>query len=176
MARPGSPVTAALPRALNSARRKGLQDADAKDVCQEVFRAVAESVDRWDPKRGSFRGWLKTLTRHAWCDLAAERRRAGQGGGDGRVEGLLGSLQAGDELVEQLDMEFRREVMDRAMERVRRRVAARTWDAFRLTALEGWSGAEAAGRLEMKVARVYGARSEVKEMIREEVRNLEGLE
>ena len=72
--------------------------------------------------------------------------------------------------------EFRREVMDRAMERVRRRVAARTWDAFRLTALEGWSGAEAAGRLEMKVARVYGARSEVKEMIREEVRKLEGLE
>jgi RNA polymerase sigma-70 factor (ECF subfamily) len=66
--------------------------------------------------------------------------------------------------------------MDRAMERVRRRVSARTWDAFRLTALEGWSGAEAAGRLEMKVARVYGARSEVKEMIREEVRMLEGLE
>ena len=31
------------------ARRKGLQDADARDLCQEVFRAVAGAVDRWDP-------------------------------------------------------------------------------------------------------------------------------
>ena len=40
------------------ARRKGLQDADAADLVQEVFRAVAGSIDRWDPdpKRGSFRG------------------------------------------------------------------------------------------------------------------------
>ena len=89
---------------------------------------------------------------------------------------LLESLQAGDDLVEQLNAEFRREVMDRVMEQVRRRVSARTWDAFRLTALEGLSGAAAAGRLEMQIARVYGARSEVKEMIREEVRKLEGLE
>ena len=88
----------------------------------------------------------------------------------------MASLQAGDDLVEQLDAEFRREVMDRAVERVQQRVAARTWDAFRLTALEGCSGAVAAGRLEMKIARVYGARSDVKKLIREEVRNLEGLE
>ena len=96
--------------------------------------------------------------------------------GDGPILELLASLPAGDDLVEQLDAEFRREVLDRAMERVRHRVSERTWDAFRLTALEGLSGSAAAGRLEMKVARVYGARSEVKEMIREEVRKLEGLE
>jgi RNA polymerase sigma-70 factor (ECF subfamily) len=72
---------------------------------------------------------------------------------------LLGSLQAGDDLVEQLDAEFRREVMDRAMGRVRQRVSARMWDAFRLTALEGLSGSAAAGRLELKVARVYGPRA-----------------
>jgi hypothetical protein len=42
--------------------------------------------------------------------------------------------------------------------------------------LEGCSGEAAAGRLEMKIAWVYGARSEVKKVIREEVRKLEGLE
>jgi RNA polymerase sigma-70 factor (ECF subfamily) len=124
---------------------------------------------------GSFRGWLKTLAHHAWRDLAAERRRAGVGGGDGPILELLASLQAGDDLVEQLDAEFRREVLDHAMERVQQRVAARTWDAFRLTALEGSSGAAAAERLEMKIARVYGARSVVTAMIRDEVRRLEGL-
>jgi RNA polymerase sigma-70 factor (ECF subfamily) len=92
------------------------------------------------------------------------------------VSELLGNLQAGENLVEQLDAEFRREVMDRAMERVRHRVSERTWDAFRLTALEGWSGAAAAAQLQMRTARVYLARSEVQGMIREEVRKLEGLQ
>jgi RNA polymerase sigma-70 factor (ECF subfamily) len=86
----------------------------------------------------------------------------------------LESLQAGDDLVEQLEDEFRREVIDRAMERVRPRVAPKTWDAFRLTALEGWSGAAAAAQLEMKITRVYGAKSEVTRRIQEEVRKLEG--
>ena len=30
------------------ARRKGLQDADARDLCQEVFRTVSQAIDRWD--------------------------------------------------------------------------------------------------------------------------------
>jgi RNA polymerase sigma-70 factor (ECF subfamily) len=165
------------PRILQWCRGWRLQESDAQDVTQDVLLKLNGLMAAFVyDSSGSFRGWLKTLTHHAWCDLAAQRRRAGWGGGDGRVEELLGSLQAGDDLVEQLDAEFRREVMDRAMERARRRVSARTWDAFRLTALEGLSGSAAAGRLEMKIARVYGARSEVKEMIREEVRRLEGLE
>jgi hypothetical protein len=43
--------------------------------------------------------------------------------------------------VQHLEEEFRRELMDQAIVRVRPRVAPRTWDAFRLTALEGCSGA-----------------------------------
>jgi RNA polymerase sigma-70 factor (ECF subfamily) len=144
-----------------------------QDVLLKLNGLMARFV--YDPA-GSFRGWLKTLTHHAWRDLAAERRRSGLGVGERSVSELLGNLQAGENLVEQLDGEFRREVMDLAMERVRRRVSERTWDAFRLTALDGLSGSTAAGRLEMKVARVYGAKSEVKEMIREEVRKLEALE
>jgi RNA polymerase sigma-70 factor (ECF subfamily) len=163
------------PRILQWCRGWRLQESDAQDVTQNVLLKLNSLMATfvYDPS-GSFRAWLKTLTHHAWCDLAAERRRAGLGG-DCCVAQLLGSLQAGDDLVEQLDAEFRREVMDRAMVRVRRRVSARTWDAFQLTALEGWSGKAAAERLEMKIARVYGARSAVKEMIREEVCALEGL-
>jgi RNA polymerase sigma-70 factor (ECF subfamily) len=165
------------PRILQWCRGWKLQESDAEDVAQEVLLKLNGLMARfvYDPS-GSFRGWLKTLTHHAWRDLLADRRRSGLAGGDGSVEELLGSLQAGDDLAEQLDAEFRREVMDRATERVRRRVSDRTWDAFRLTALEGLSASATAGRLEMKVARVYGAKSEVKEMIREEVLKLEGLE
>ena len=55
-----------------------------------------------------------------------------------------------------------------AQARVRQRVEPHTWEAFRLTALDGLSGAEAAGRLGLKVATVYKAKSKVQQMLHEE--------
>ena len=51
-----------------------------------------------------------------------------------------------------------------------------TWEAFRLTAFEGLSGAETAERLQMKVAHVFVAKSEVKRMLQEVVRQLDEAE
>src|SRR5205823_3239375 len=48
------------------ARKRGLQDADAADLMQEVLRSVAAAAGHleYDPRRGSFRGWLYTVTRN----------------------------------------------------------------------------------------------------------------
>ena len=32
-------------------RRNGLQDADAREIMQELFLAVSRSIDRWDPAK-----------------------------------------------------------------------------------------------------------------------------
>jgi RNA polymerase sigma-70 factor (ECF subfamily) len=163
------------PRILDWSRRWGLQECDAQDVTQSVLLKLSRSMATFVYDRSrSFRAWLKTITRHAWCDLVAERKRAGIGSGDSRITELLETIEARDGLVQQLAEEFRRELLDEAMARVRPRVAPRTWDAFRLTALEGCSGAAVAAQLQMKVARVYVAKNEIKMMIREEVRRLEG--
>ena len=165
------------PRILDWCRGWGLQESDAQDVTQAVLLKLSRSMATFVYDRSrSFRGWLRTITHHAWRDLVAERKRAGVGSGDSRVAELLENIQAGDGLVQQLEEEFRRELLDEAMARVRPRVDPRTWDAFRLTALEGSSGTAAAAQLQMKVAHVYVAKSEVKIMIREEVRKLEGNE
>jgi RNA polymerase sigma-70 factor (ECF subfamily) len=152
-----------------------LQEADAEDVTQQVLLKLAQKMRSfsYDPSR-SFRAWLKTVAHHAWQDWLDSRRRPGAGSGDSRVGELLETVQARDQLVEQLDEEFAREVLDEAMARVRLRVQSHTWEAFRLLAVEGLSGAAAAERLGMKVATAFVARSKVQKMLQEEVRRLEG--
>jgi RNA polymerase sigma-70 factor (ECF subfamily) len=152
-----------------------LQEADAEDVTQQVLLKLAHTMRtfRYDPSK-SFRAWLKTVTHHAWRDFVEGRGRPGAGSGDTRVLEQLQTVQARDALVDGLDEEFNRDLLDEAMARVRLRVQPHTWQAFHLLAVEGRSGAEAAERLGMKVATVFVARSKVQKMIQDEVRKLEG--
>lgn len=48
------------------ARKRGLQDADAADLMQDVMRSVSTAIGRldYDRKQGTFRGWLFTITRN----------------------------------------------------------------------------------------------------------------
>src|SRR2546421_11891451 len=66
------------------ARRRGLQDADAADLTQEVLRSVTAAIPGldYDPARGSFRGWLFTVTRRRIHDFLDGRARCEQGSGD----------------------------------------------------------------------------------------------
>src|SRR5262245_8475014 len=66
------------------ARRRGLQDADAADLMQEVMRSVAAAAGRldYDPTRGSFRGWLFTVTRNKLFNFLDRRRHQVLGSGD----------------------------------------------------------------------------------------------
>jgi RNA polymerase sigma-70 factor (ECF subfamily) len=155
-------------------RRWRLQEADAEDVTQTVLVRLAAKLRtfRYDPSQ-SFRAYVKTLAHYAWCDFLESRKRAGGGGsGDTVVHEMLDSVAAREDLQSSLADAFDRELLEEAMARVRLRVEARTWEAFRLTAIEGLSGAEAAGRVGMEVATVFKAKSKVQKMLREETRRL----
>jgi RNA polymerase sigma factor (sigma-70 family) len=155
-------------------RQWQLQDADAEDVTQNVLVGLAERLKEfeYDPA-GSFRGWLRVVAHHAWTRWHAGWQRAGRGSGDSRVAYLLESQEARDDFVTRLEQEFDRELFELATQRVRLRVEARTWDAFRLTVLEDCSGAEAARQLAMNVAAVYVAKGRVQKLLREALADLE---
>jgi RNA polymerase sigma-70 factor (ECF subfamily) len=152
-----------------------LQEADAQDVTQDVLLRLATRLRDldYDPAR-SFRAWLKTLARHACSDAFEKRARPGGGSGDSRVADLLDTVEARDDLLRRLEEGFDQEVLAEAGERVRRRVAAATWEAFRLTAVDGLSGAAAAERLGLKVATVFSHRRNVQKLLQDEVRRLSG--
>ena len=158
-------------------QRWNLQEADAQDVTQNVLVKLAEKLRDfdYDPTK-SFRAWLKTVAQHACSDFLHGKNRPGVGSGDSHIGRLLLNAEAREDLVKHLEREFDREILEEAMLRVRLRVAPQTWEAFWLTAFEGLSGAEAAGRIPMQVAQVYVAKRRVQKMLQEEVTRLEDPE
>jgi RNA polymerase sigma-70 factor (ECF subfamily) len=139
-------------------------------VTQEVLAKLARRLRtfRYDGKQ-SFRAYLVTLAHYAWCDLLADRQQDVQGTGDSHVLHQLNNLEARDDLTRRLAEEFDQELLERAMQEVQGLVEPHTWEAFRLTAQEGLSGAEAAARLNMTVTAVFKARSRVQQLLRERV-------
>lgn len=155
-------------------RSWGMQESDAQDVTQEVFLNLSVQMHGfcYDPK-GSFRAWLKTLTRRAWQVYLIKQRKASPGRGDDSDMDSLANVQARKDLNQRLEEAFDQEMLKEATNLVKLRVEPRTWDAFHLLAVEGFSGTEVASRLKMKVATVFVARSKVQRMLREELDRLE---
>jgi RNA polymerase sigma-70 factor (ECF subfamily) len=154
-----------------------LQDADAQDVTQIVLLRLARRMKAftYDPGR-SFRAWLKTVTHHAWLDFVESRRNALLATGGDAARERLDSLTARDDLVRELEELFDLELLETAMQRVRVRAAPHTWMAFSMTAVEGIPAPEVARRLDMKIARVYAARSVIQQRLQEECRLLEAVQ
>ena len=152
----------------------GVQGADADDVAQEVLAGLIATMRefRYDPSR-SFRAWLKTVTRHTWINLDAKRRR-GHGELAGRFDAVLDAAEARDDLQRRLEAAYDLELVESAIERVRERVSESTWHAFRLTVLEGLSGAEAAARLGIPVGTVFVAKHRFQKALQQEIQSREG--
>jgi RNA polymerase sigma factor (sigma-70 family) len=162
------------PKVYSWCRRWRLQESDAQDVTQNVLLELARQMQSfvYQPT-GSFRGWLRTVSHRAYCDFLSASQRVTPGSGDDGILVQLGSVEARNDLLLQLEEEYDRELLDEATARVRLRVQPHTWDAFLLTAVQGLSGDEAASRLGLQVGTVYVARGKVQKMLQEEVRRLE---
>jgi len=158
-------------------RRWNLQPADAEDVTQMVLLKLVAHLRTfvYDPTQ-RFRGLLKTITHHAWRDFVDGQGRAVRGSGDSAVHASLQSVASRDDLVARMEQAFDQDLLTLAQERVRARVEPQTWEAFRLTALEGRSGQEAADLLGMRRGTVFQAKSKVQKSLREEIQRLENEE
>jgi RNA polymerase sigma factor (sigma-70 family) len=153
--------------------KRGLQEADAADVSQEVMKAVTSAIQKfeYDRARGTFRGWLLTVTRSKLNNFFANRARHPQGTGDSAVQEFL-EAQASPADEADWEEEFRRRVFAVAAERVRGEFAEKTWQAFWRTAVEHEATAPVAAELGLSVGAVYIARSRVIARLRETIGHL----
>ncbi len=94
----------------------GLQEADSQDVAQNVLLRLTAKLPqfKYDPAR-SFRGWLKTLTHHAWHDFVTEAGYRTRGSGDTSVLDQLQSIEAREDLAARVEATFDKELLEMAM-------------------------------------------------------------
>ena len=153
-------VEAYAPAVYDYLRERGLQDADAADLTQEVLRGVVTAIDRfdYDPAKGSFRGWLFTLAKRRAVDHNRRRVAVPTDGDDPILRDLPASEEADES---RWDDQLRRRILAVAMRRARVDCSTTTWRAFKETALESRSGKDVAAELGLSVAAVYLARSRV---------------
>ena len=156
------------------ARKRGLQDADAADLMQEVLRSFAGSVGRldYDPRRGTFRGWLFKVTRNKVFNFLEARQRQPRGTGDSGAHQRLEEQPGREPEEDDWDREYDRKVFAWAAERVKSEFQDSTWKAFWLTAVDGLSAQEVGQRLDLSPGAVYVAKSRVLSRLREEIAGL----
>lgn len=155
-------------------KKSGLQEADALEVMQELLLAVSRSVERWVPgqEHGSFRGWLRRVTRNLVVNWLRRRKRQLV-----TTSLDLDSLSIGDEPVasdetREFDGELRRSLFHNASDRVRLEVQAQTWQAFWDVTVVGREVGEVAAELGMTAGAVRVAKCRVISRLREAIDKL----
>lgn len=155
----GTFVQVYAPLVYGYARKRGLQDADASDVAQEVLSELARSMRSFEyqPERGRFRDWLGTLTR---------RRLA-------RFFNRNITQPLNEELADTPDAEWSSEFQDHlvrvAMTRIEPHFEPKNWQAFLKTWMDRQTASDVAAELGMTPALVYVAKSRGLQRLREEL-------
>jgi RNA polymerase sigma-70 factor, ECF subfamily len=168
-------------------RKAGLADDAADDLIQETFAAVLRGLPKFErrPDGGSFRGWLRTITRNKLIDYFRGRRdNAAAAGG---TEAYLNLGKLADPLADDIaagvlddagpaDTREATEtglVFRAAVDLIRTEFEPVTQQAFWATTVEERPPAEVAAQLGITLNAVYKAKSRVLRRLREV---LEGLE
>jgi RNA polymerase sigma factor (sigma-70 family) len=161
------------PLVFGFACKRGLQEADAADLTQEVLRAVAVAVGQWeyDPKRGSFRGWLYRVTFNKFKAYLRFHRNQCQGSGDSVIHAVL-LQQAAPPTRAEWEDEYQKQLFGLASDRVRREFADSSWQAFWRVTVDGRPSVEVASELKLSVGAVYIAKSRILARLKEEIRLL----
>lgn len=160
------------------ARRCGCQSADAADIMQDTFAAVARALDQFDDQRdgATFRGWLWTISRNKIRDrvrLGAEE--AAVGGTEANL--ALGQI-ADSPAIDAADPPTSSQadslnVRRRMVELLRQNFDQRTWRMFWETAVIGRGPIDVADEMGVSKWAVYKARARVLQKLQQEMKGLE---
>ena len=163
------------------ARQAGLSEPEAEDVVQETIISVSRKMGgfKTDPAFGSFKSWLLQITRRRISDQFRKRPRRTDFGkvraGDTARTPTLGRAPdpGAPELEAIWQQEWERNLVDVAMEKVKRLVSSRQFLLFHQQTVKQWSARKIAAKYGVSLAQVYMAKYRVSAMLKREIRKLE---
>lgn len=147
--------------------RMGLSEIDADDVSQETFSRFIKAYrsGKYDRERGRLSSWIISIAQNCIRDL----RQSRMGRLECRGESAFLEVSDPDGLESIWDEEYRRVLLERAMEELRSetRTDPKTIRAFELMAFEKREGAGIAEELGMSLDSVYMAKNRCLSRLRE---------
>lgn len=164
------------PRIFDWCRRWGLQECDAQDVTQNVMLELAQQIKKFEYKAGGkFRSWLRTVVRRAWYDYTMRKKKVEFQAQHSGFWNELSSEEAENDLLQRLEDECNRELLEVAIEKVKQRVEKQTWQAFAMTELEQLPVDLVVHQTGLSKASVYVARGRIQKMLLKEVEKLDRM-
>ena len=161
----------------NVARRAGLSEADAQDIVQETILKIHKSLDRFEynRKRGTFKGWLRTVTRSRLNDFFKKQQR--RPALNHPLEEAAGELQnledpEGPEIEKIWDEEWNRNLIQAALSRTKKLSSPKQFQIFKCHYIDEWTVRETCRTLGVNPAQVYMAKQRVGKIFRESVEAL----
>ena len=137
---------------------------------------MAKAIDRWEPGRGSFRGWLSRIARNLLINFLTRRQFQPRGSGATSIQDLLEAQPDADPSATALfEVEYQRCLFRSAADQVRGEFTPATWRAFWQTALEDRPPSEVAAELGISVGAVYVARSRVLARLKRQIAQMDNV-
>ncbi len=156
--------------------RRTLQPADASDVVQSVFLSVWSGIKDFtkDQPGSTSLGWLRRITQHKIIDHLRSRGRSVTGEGGSGAHRRLNSLPNPGSIDDECNSDASQcrpdadqsLLLHNALQLIRGRVKATTWEAFRRSVLESATTAEIASELNLSVESVRNARFRILKQLR----------
>ena len=163
-----------------AAIRAGLSDQEAEDVVQETVIGVARKMPdfHYDPAVCSFKGWLMHVTRCRIADRFRRRRPqnvplAAPRPNTTTEESLNMPDPSANVLEEIWKDEWQKNIVDVAMEHVRRRTNPEHYQIFHLHAVKGLGVRDVAKLTGASLPKVYVTYHRIAKLVKTEVRRLE---
>ncbi len=153
-------------------RTSGVREADAADLVQEVFMAIARGVGSFERQKeaGSFRSWLATITRNKVRDHFRSSVRTIEAEGGSSAVARLAQLE--EQLDEQLDSTICADnaltsLAKHLLRTVESEFEPATWQAFWMIVVDGRRASEVAASTGQSLASVYQSKSRVLRRLRQ---------
>ncbi|MEM6691949.1 MAG: RNA polymerase sigma factor [Planctomycetota bacterium] len=154
--------------------KRGLQSADAADLTQDVLQKVSKQAGKfdYDRKRGTFRGWLFTVTLNQVRDFVQRKERQAQASGKTEILEVLHEVP-NREAEELWDKEHEMHLFQWACKQAQPDFRENTWQAFWKTSVEAKPAKQVAEELAISVGAVHIAKSRVLSRLREIIHDIE---